>query len=189
MNNVQLDPRALEVLLALDAELGECIIAGGAARDIAHSRVPKDYDICLLTCGASDSDNYEEYANDVARYVRRALPLAGDLEVFETYRGGSGRLIFCIKFGYKGLEFDLLEYCSQPSNPEQQVAEFDTTLNGVWIALEGDAVILRTTPAFDAIRNGEQPVRPLRSCDGDIPARLAYLREKYPQYNFSEELV
>lgn len=184
---VHIDPRAVEVLKVLNEKFGEVIIAGGAARDTAHGIAPKDYDLCMLTAGASDVDNYEDYAYDVSRALKTALPLVEGVEVFETYRSNKGRLIFCIKFKYKELSFDLLEYGSQPVTPEDQVAEFDTTLNMVWLALEADdSITVNGTDAFHAVVTQAAPVQPLRSIDGDIPARLEYLKGKFPNYEFSE---
>ena len=177
--------RALAHALDFDA-----IVAGGAARDWFHGRVSKDVDIFVLFGCAYKAGTYEGYARPLARGL--AGLGATDLEVFSSYRD-SPRVAYVIKGSYAGLDFDLIEYISHPRTPEEQVRQFDSNLNQVWLELpagRGAALCdLRGTEDFFDVVEFRQPIRPTRSLDGEVAERIAYLGAKYPDYPTSLEVL
>lgn len=180
--------RITELLESLNDEGLHVVLAGGAARDWYHKRIPKDYDLCDLDAGwVGDHDSYEEAAS-YAKRVLESYPGVVVTKVHHSYRDGSDtRMFFVIKFTYYDLEFDYLAYTSCPDTPEKQVSQFDTTLNMVWFD-HTNGSLKWLNPFFKNVYLGA-PVQPLRTLDGDTIKRLTYLQGKYPQYQYSNEVL
>lgn len=156
------------------AKLGiTAVAAGGCARDILHGRVPKDIDICIL------SDAPDESIDDIEAEF-------GQCDVFTKYNGETdGRIRFVIKTLVNDTEVDIIQYDTYRvgtiSTGERQVECFDCTLNMAWIDSTGEVQTHSQYPK----PNGK--VAMLKLCD--FPkARLTYMSEKYPEYDWSEAL-
>jgi hypothetical protein len=152
-----------------------CVIAGGAARDIYHGREPKDYDIVVL----DDLD-----VSEVLRQIVEDIP--GQFRDLEYFGEGTSmrdcedaNLDWVVKFTRDGTEFDLIQFRSLPSTPQEVVEAFDCTLNMAWLDDEG---AVQTHDLFP-LPGGRVRLRPL--CD--YPAeRVNYLRGKYEDYEWPD---
>lgn len=181
----------LMAYLAHDCGL-EVVAAGGCARDWLHGRAAKDVDLCVLNCQAHAAASYERAVAQVQDHLE-TLGDAQDIEVYESYRKGDkpGRLLYCIKFTYCGVAFDLLSYYSAPSSAQAQVEEFDANINMAWAEAEaeGKVLTLKWHQMFGDVCSGLQPIRPTRFNDGPSDERIDYLQSKYPMYQKSYDYL
>lgn len=178
MNKVTALMRTVAAALGADV-----ILAGGAVRDIVHKRCPKDYDLLVLKDVSCES--YEEEA----LFARETVLAAGgtNAEIFCTYRTAHDcRIAYVVKFQLDGMDFDLIQHNTGYQTPREQVCNFDTNLNMMWMDAHGAVTI---EPEAEAVLNGDTPVTALAACDGLRADRLSYLRTKYPGYTFDFETV
>lgn len=176
---------ALEVTEKLTHLGYDIIVAGGAARDHLLGLPIKDIDLFVIQGSA-----YEEDVNDILDRVLYAieqqLPEATDVQVCENYRDNPGRVAYVIKFNYKGVAFDLIEYMEYMPNAHIQVENFDTTLSMAWFAyVDHDRPELVPVPHPRFIETLlTKKVEVLPTLDGPRNPRLEYLQSKYPMFDY-----
>lgn len=176
-----------ELLQSLKDDGYKVVLAGGACRDWYHGKPAKDFDIFDLDAdGYNEEENYERAAEGTCRVLSK-LPGVTMGKVYETYRDNTGRLLFCIKLTYRGLDVDFIAYGSCPATPREQVEQFDTNFSMVWWAAAEGVVV--SEPEFEDVVNMREAIRPLPTLDGDQQKRLAYLTQKYPEYIAHSEVL
>lgn len=174
-----------EVLAAVNRQIGgRYILAGGCIRDLVLGRIPKDYDAFLI--GTELDEKYADYADDLVGILAK-LGLC-DFKVSESYRDcPAGRLAFVVQARLlttaRPVDIDFIAYTSAPTYGWEQVREFDSTINMCYLDPDDEGlVLLPEHPLITGV------VQPLRSLDGDWPERRDYLKEKFPQYTYSDEV-
>lgn len=161
--------RALEIQRELKEWHINTVIAGGAARDILHCRVPKDYDLIVL----GDWDSLQLQDNIEA--AAKSLGLTSEAYGEGVSSSESPHISLVVKVG---CEVDVIQQVYAPQCPEDVVANFDCTLNQVW--LDGESGLPLTLPNYP--KRGEL-VCMLPKCD-DPANRSMYLSAKYPEYQW-----
>lgn len=168
----------VQVALALVDQLNQwnihSVVAGGAARDILHDRVPKDYDLVVM-------DNYELVEVVVALEQIGATCVEPFGHEASMAACDDDKLDWVVKFRYKDVPFDIIQHARLPSDPQEVMEAFDCTLNMVYLNDEGAPV---KHPDFPE-PGGRVEIRPL--CD--LPQqRVRYLSQKYPQYQWPSDI-
>jgi hypothetical protein len=169
---------AMEVLQHLSHCGITAVIAGGSVRDTYHGKVPKDYDICVL--GDHSIEDAITTLDDCSG-VTGIEPFGDGASMADS---ADANLDWVIKFVCRGVHFDLIQFASLPSTPTELVESFDCTLNMAWLAEDGEVILHDDYPE----PFGKVHILPL--CDFPV-ARVLYLSEKYPQYQWptAEELI
>lgn len=177
----QYQETATKLAAALPA--ADIIIAGGACRDLLHGIEPRDVDLLWLGDGPiALGEQLEEAVDSYVAKISSVLPEATDITVHETYRGQKASLEFVIGFSYRGVTYDLIcyGYCQ---TPREQVLQFDTNLNMMWVTVDEDgcpAIVVEAEAA--AVITHRDPITIVNETGQKAAERLAYMQEKFPQY-------
>lgn len=182
-------PNPLQVALEVTGKLnhlgGDVIVAGGAARDHILGLPVKDFDLFVIQ-GSAQEDDVDDTVARALSAIEQRLPEATDVRVFDSYRDNPGRVAYVIKFNYKGVAFDLIEYMEYMPNAHYQVENFDTTLSMAWFAYvdhDGPELVPVPHPRFIETLLTKK-VEVLSTLDGPRNSRLEYLQSKYPMFDY-----
>ena len=161
----------------------EMVIAGGCARDLLHNRVPKDYDVIMLT--SMFSDELVQFINKVIVKLDKGKlsnSKVKDLRIeliADNYGADqTSNLAWVIKVMLNNtIEVDFITFNSAPETPKEACEAFDCTLNMAWIDQEGQIHKHEQYPKMGDM------IKILDLCDRS-EERIKYLGEKFPQYQW-----
>lgn len=102
------------------------VVAGGAARDLLHGLVPKDWDIWVYD--VSGELNQRAELGEV-----NALVFDGDGDMYTSYSDAEGVVDWVLQFVEAGVAIDVCKLRPAVRGAADVVLYFDCTLNAVWL--------------------------------------------------------
>lgn len=102
------------------------VVAGGAARDLLHGLVPKDWDIWVYDVSGEASQRAE------VREVNDAV-FAGNCDISESYSDAESVVDWVLQFDGAGVSIDVCKLRPAVRGAADVVLYFDCTLNAVWL--------------------------------------------------------
>lgn len=102
------------------------VVAGGAARDLLHGLVPKDWDIWVYD--VSGELNQRAAVGEV-----NALVFAGDGDMSESYSDAESVVDWVLQFDGAGVAIDVCKLRPEVRGVADVVMYFDCTLNTAWL--------------------------------------------------------
>lgn len=174
-----MDINTLALLTSLEREIKlklnlDLCIAGGAVRDLVHSKPFKDVDLEVLNHGIDNDMLISDWVCDV---YNNLISIGADNILLNSSSCEDlvdSELLVVIKFTYRGTDFDLLVQSSDPKTPEEAVSVYDMTINQ-YSLYNGE---VKNHAGF----NKGDDVKPTGNTFSKD--RFYRIRSKYPEYNF-----
>lgn len=171
--NIELKNKYIMILESISKATGlEVCLAGGAIRDLIHSKQAKDLDIEILNHdGLCCIENYSY--NIIDKLSSIGADIIGS---YTAYEGSSmdAHVEFVLKFKLCGYSCDLILRDTWPESVSNLVALYDMNINQV--ALYKGAIV----DYSDIVDNFVRPTGKFISTD-----RLGRIMEKYPEYDYT----